>query len=117
MEVLKYIVENWYVFVGLIALLAGAIVSVVYFLRKPTEEQIKSVKEWLKYAITMAEANLGSGTGALKLRQVYDKFATTFPKLVYFVSFEQFQKWVSEALPWLENQLNSNSAVQDLIIK
>ena len=36
--------------------------------------QRKNIKEWLLYAVVEAEKNLGSKTGKIKLRQVYDEF-------------------------------------------
>lgn len=43
--------------------------------------QKKKVIEWLKYAVSMAEKELGKDTGQLKLRRVYDWFIEKFPKL------------------------------------
>ena len=51
--------QNWYVVVVVLVLLFG-----IYY----TITNKEKVKEWLKYAVTIAEAELGSGTGQLKLR-------------------------------------------------
>ena len=40
-----------------------------------------NVKEWLLWAVTQAEQYLGSGTGALKLRYVYDLAVEAFPPI------------------------------------
>ena len=56
----------------------------------PTNEQLKKVKEWLLWAVAEAEKELGSGTGQLKLRYVYDMFIVKFPSLAKIISFETF---------------------------
>ena len=76
---------------------------------------LQAVKEWLKYAVTIAEAELGSGTGQLKLRMVYDMFLQTFSTLAGKITFEDFSAYVDEALEWLDNQLESNAAVAAIV--
>ena len=60
---------------------------------------------------TFAEKNLGSGTGALKFRQVYDNFAVKFPTLVKFISFEKFSNYVDEALISMRKMLECNKDI------
>lgn len=95
--------------IGIIALAAG--IAVGNFVRLSREQKINSVKEWLKWAVTMAEKDLGSGTGQLKLRQVYSMAVTQFPWIIQLVSFEQFSAWVDEALKWMNSQIDSNKAI------
>ena len=73
---LDFLIENWPVLVALLAVLAAAGVAVYRFVGLPTEAQLDKVREWLLWAVTEAEKELGGGTGALKLRQVYDLFVT-----------------------------------------
>ena len=47
----------------------------------------KNMKNWLLYAVAAAEKALGSGTGELKLRQVYDAFLIKFPIISKLMSF------------------------------
>ena len=72
------------------------------------EERINCIKEWLKYAVVLAEKELGSGTGQLKLRKVYDMAVTKFPQIMLFISFDTFSKWVDEALEWMNKQLTTS---------
>lgn len=109
---MDFIVENWYIFVGLLAIIAAVVVYIVRFFKQPTEKQLESIKEWLLWATTEAEKRFGSGTGKLKLRYVYDLFAETFPWLAKIVSFETFSKLVDSALGDMNNLLASNNAVQ-----
>ena len=109
---MDFIVENWYILVGLLAIIAAVVVYIVRFFKQPTENQLESIKEWLIWATTEAEKRFGSGTGKLKLRYVYDLFAETFPWLAKIVSFETFSKLVDSALGDMNNLLASNNAVQ-----
>ncbi len=84
------------------------IARAIKFFKYPHSKQIECFKEWLVYAVSLAEKELGSGTGALKLRQVYDNFATKFPHLVEFISFEKFSNYVDEALISMRKMLENN---------
>lgn len=44
----------------------------------PSDKQLNKVREWLLYAVTKAEKELGGGTGQIKLRYVYDMFVARF---------------------------------------
>lgn len=75
---MKYIVENWFVIVGLIAVLTAGGYAVYVFMKMPSDKQLNKVREWLLYAVTKAEKELGGGTGQIKLRYVYDMFVARF---------------------------------------
>ena len=108
---MDFIVENWAVFVAALAVLAVAIIAIVRFVGLPTASQLAKVKEWLLWAVTEAEKDLGGGTGQLKLRQVYDLFVTRFPWLTKMISFELFSTMVDEALEEMRKMLDTNTAV------
>ena len=108
---MSWLSQNWYVIVSAVACIAVIVAGVIKFVKEPRETQIKNLKEWLKYAVTEAEKALGSGTGQLKLRYVYDMATSKFAFLK-FITFDKFSEWVDEALEWLENQLESNTAIQ-----
>lgn len=105
-------VDNWYLFVALGCILTLVVACVIKFLRLPSADKIENIKEWLKWAVVQAEKELGSGTGQLKLRLVYDWFVNTFPDIAKFITFETFSGWVDEALEWMRHQLESNDAVK-----
>ena len=100
-------------------LLAAALVIALYniyvFIKRPTDEQINSVKEWLIYAVTEAERELGSGTGQLKLRYVYNMFVERFPALSAAISFTMLSGLVDEALDHMKWMLETNKAVQNYV--
>lgn len=55
---MKYIVENWFVIVGLIAVLAAGGYAIYVFVKMPSDKQLNKVREWLLYAVTKAEKEL-----------------------------------------------------------
>ena len=108
MKALNFIIENWYFIVTAIVMIAMAVIIAMNFFNLPAKEQTAKVKEWLLYAVTEAEKQLGGGTGQLKLRQVYDLFVQRFPAVALAVSFETFSAWVDEALEQMRNMLAQN---------
>ena len=112
---MEWLINNWYLIVAAIAVVTAIVVAVKKFVGLPTEQQIESLKEWLKWAVTEAEKELGSGTGQLKLRRVYDLALAKFPWIERLVPFEEFSMWVDEALNWLNKQLESNKAVTRMV--
>ena len=94
--------ENWSVYIGLIVGAVLLIVGAISFYKMPKEEQIAKVKELILAWVTQAEKDLGSGTGPIKLRTVYDKFAKQFPVLFNVISFDTISDWVDEALEQME---------------
>lgn len=91
----------------LIVLILGGIYAI--FIAK-TEPQ--KIKEWLIFACAQAELYLGSGTGVLKLRKVYEMFIAQYPIFSKFISFEKFQEWTEEALIKFKEYLEKNERVK-----
>ena len=110
---MDFFINNWYLIVAGAAVLAGAGYSVYVFVKRPHTEQLKSVKEWMLFAVTKAEKELGSGTGKLKLRYVYDMFIAKFPWLGKVISFEMVSMMVDDALDEMRAMLESNNAVKE----
>lgn len=109
---MSFITDYWYIIVAAIAAVAVIIWLIIKFFKLPRESQIKKIKEWLLWAVTEAEKELGSGTGQLKLRYVYDMFVTKFPYVAKFVTFEMFSKLVDEVLEKFKDMFKNNKAVQ-----
>jgi hypothetical protein len=109
---MSFIVENWYIIVAAIVIVAVGVAAAVRFLKQPSDEQLDKVREWLLYATTLAEKELGGGTGKLKLRYVYGLFVDKFTWVAKVISFETFSELVDEALGQMNKLLTSNTAVQ-----
>ena len=97
----------------ILIIVAIVIIAALFIVR--AIKQPKKVKEWLLYAVIEAEKELGSGTGPVKLRSVYDMFITKFPKLSVFISFNTFSEWVDVALDYMEKLLTDNKDVKAII--
>lgn len=109
---LDFLMTNWQWIAGVIIIMTAAIITLIKFDKKTRDEQIHQVKEWLLYAVMEAEKELGSGTGALKLRFVYDMFITKFPLLVALIPFSTFSSFVDEALDKFKKLLATTPELQ-----
>lgn len=109
---MKFLYDNW----SLLLIIAVAVIITARYLQKiysmPSGEQQKKIKEWLLYAVIMAEKEFQNGTGQLKLRAVYNSFLEKFPSLVAIVSFELFSQYVDEALVEMKRILESNKDIE-----
>ena len=112
---IDFIVRNWYIIFSFIAIIIVAIVCVVNFFKQPTSEQIRQVREWLLYAVTEVEKIMGSKTGQLKLRMVYDMFLEKFPFISSVISFDKFSELVDEALEEMKHLLSTNEAIRNYV--
>lgn len=110
---MNWLIENWMVVFGLAVAVILAAIVVYRFFGMPTEKQVAKIKEWLIWACIEAEKALQSGTGQLKLRQVYDMFCAVpaFSWVAKLISFEMFSDWVSDALVTVKQMLVSNEAL------
>ncbi|MFO1442774.1 hypothetical protein KDN24_06045 [Bacillus sp. Bva_UNVM-123] len=114
---MNYLIENWYMIIGFLALL-GLIITVIYrYIKLPNSKQIEKVKAWLLLAVVNAEKELGEKTGRLKLRYVYDLFITRFKWISIIISFEMFSTLVDEALEEMRAMLAANKAVSQYVEK
>ena len=111
---MEWLMNNWFMLVALVAVLAVCFMAAKKWLGKPTAEQIANIKEWLLLAVTEAEKQLGGGTGQLKLRFVYDLAVERF-SWVSVIPFYTFSGWVDEALNEMKKMLAVNEKVKQLI--
>lgn len=112
---MNFIIENWYIIIAAIAAGFVAGVAVYHFIKLPMSGQLAKLREWLLYAVTMAEQELGGGTGQLKLRMVYDLFVERFPWLAKVISFGTFSDLVDDALVEMREMLAKNDKVQAIV--
>lgn len=112
---MEFLIENWAIIVAVVAIVSCAAVAIVKFVKSGKASQLESLRQWLLFAVTEAEKSLGSGTGKLKLRQVYDMFLSKFPWLAKVITFEQFSNMVDDALEDMNNMLSTNTAVKNYV--
>ena len=102
-----------------ILLLGIIFIAIVYFIysiiKMTKEERVEMIINCLISFVAAAEKEFGSGTGELKLMEVYSGFTATYPWLAKTLSFEQFKTLVNRALIRFEKMLN-NEAIKDIIL-
>ena len=97
--------------------LCAAGIMICCFLKLSKEKQIEMIKQWLLFIVIEAEKELGGGTGAVKLRFVYDKFINRFKFMSKLITFEMFSKMVDEALEVMRLMIQQNQNVAAYINK
>ncbi len=95
----------------IIALIVGALIGIIIIFYLIVNQK-KKIVEWLKYAVAEAEKLLGSGTGQLKLRKVYDWFCEKFPIVSALLPFGVFSAWVDNALLVMNKWLETNGRIE-----
>lgn len=115
MDILIFIAKNICPLLAMVAAIGLVVIEVYNFLTKPTANQIESLQEFLKAEVVRAEQALGSGTGELKLRQVYDAAVKAYPWVGKFLTFERFKGLVDVALDWMKEQMDKNVDISNLI--
>ena len=108
---INFILENWYIILAFVAAGVVAGIAVYHYMKQPRADQLRKVREWLLWAVIQAERALGSGTGQLKLRSVYDLFVVRFHWLAKIVPFDMFCKMVDDALDEMRELLENNEDV------
>ena len=114
---MKMIMDNWALIIAVIAIILAAGGCVWRFYKLPSDKQQQTVKEWLLWAVTKAETELGGGTGQLKLAMVYDLFITRFPAIAKVMSFDMFCNLVDKALDKMNEILSKNEKIADIVEK
>ena len=107
---MNWLVGNWYLFVVIFAGVGVFGLLFTAFFGQPTEKQKEKIKEWLIWACIEAERALQSGTGQLKLREVWNLFCAVpaFGWVARIISFDTFSGWVTEALSTVKRMLVEN---------
>lgn len=82
-----------------------------WFYKLEKSKQLEMIRQWLLLAVIEAEKQLGGGTGAVKLRFVYDKFIERFKFMSKIITFEQFSSLVDEALEVMKLMIQQNQNV------
>lgn len=103
-----FICDYWYILISIAAVIALAGIVIYNFVKIPPSQQLEKIQEWLLYAVVEAEHELGSGTGQIKLRMVYDMFIGKFPSVAKVLTFDSFSALVDTALEKMEALLKTN---------
>lgn len=105
---MKFLIDNWSLLVIIFAACTLAWFKFKKLSELPDQAQQQKIKEYLLYAVIMAEKEFQNGTGQLKLRYVWSLFLDKFPSVAPVVSFEVFSSWVDEVLVQMKSLLETN---------
>lgn len=106
--------EYWFIIILIIAVIATISIKVYEFIKQPNAEQLNKVQQWLVFAVAKAEEVLGSGTGQMKLKYVYDMFITKFPAIAIFISYEKFVEMTEDALTEFKELIANNKQIRKI---
>lgn len=112
---MEFIIDYWYIILAAMVAITVCVVFAVRFAKKPSDEQLSKVREWLLIAVIEAEKMFGSNSGKVKLRYVYDLFVGKFPWVAKVISFELFSDLVDDALEEMRELLDKNDAVAEYV--
>lgn len=114
---IEYIMSSFGVIVGLFCVLACVCVAVYEFTKEPDEDQKEKVKQWLVWACVEAEKSLSSGTGQLKLRQVWNNFCSVpaFSSIAKVVTFSMFESLVKDSLKKAKEMIVGNKSLAEYV--
>ena len=102
--------------IGLISIVVIPVIFVVYnFITQTKEQQIANIKQWLIYACIEAEKLLGSKTGKVKLRYVYDLFVSKYKFISCIIPFDTFSSWVDDSLVQMREMIEQNMAIENYV--
>ncbi|MEI6580143.1 MAG: hypothetical protein WCN92_11885 [Eubacteriales bacterium] len=101
--------------ITVILVLALIITAVYWYKKHATKSQKIKVTQWLLWAVSEAEKQLGSNTGKLKLAMVYDMFLARFPQVARVMSFTVFSMLVDKALKQMADMIAGNPNIENLI--
>lgn len=97
-----------FVAIAVMVIFIATIYVIDFIKNKSREEKIVAVKEWLLFCVTKMENIYGSGTGQMKLRAAWDFALQRFPFLAMIVTFDEFSKWIDEALEQMKEMLKND---------
>lgn len=112
---MELIINNWTLLVVVLAAIVCVTVYMKKFADKPTEEQIKALKEWMLWITIEAERQLGGGTGKAKLRFCYNEFCKTFSWMAKIMTFDEFSCMIDSVLIDMRKLLETNQAIKGYV--
>ena len=111
MQVLDYILNHLEFIVTLIVIIVGSVRIVKQFMGLSKDEREKQIRQWLLKAVIDMESYFGSKTGKLKLAACYAAFCKDLPWAAKYVTVEDFEKYVDEALEEMRKLIETNKAI------
>lgn len=111
----KMILENGVVFVVLAILILFAIYIILRFLKLTPQQQLDKVRIALLYMVTEAEKELKGKTGRVKRSMVWEWLVERFPFITLFITEEQYDRMLDQALEEFKKLLEDNQSLYDYV--
>ena len=92
-----------------IAIVLVAIISLIWMWKKGYRKQVREI---LLILVVQAEKAWGSGTGAVKFSEVYNKLPTIVTLLF---TRNEIEKMINDSVEQMKRYIESNSAVRSVI--
>ena len=109
MNVIKFVVTYW----DSIVVVLSVIAAVLLMLRKGMKAQVFEI---LKYLVTIAEEEYGSGTGALKKQAVIAEIYERMPSILkYFLTEKAISDMIESAWQWMVDLIEENASVKEAL--
>lgn len=105
---MDFVLNYGFIIVLLLICISALGIRLFYFAYLPSEEKIENLMNVLYWLVSEAEKDLGSGTGALKLRKVYAACVKELPWVAKLMSFNKFADYVDDALKWMRTEIEKN---------
>ena len=108
METVKMILENWVYFFILLILGLLTVYAILRFMKLTPKQQLENM-------VTEAEKELKSKTGRIKRSMVWEWLVERFPIVTLFITEEQYDKLLDQALEDFRKMLESNTSLYDYV--
>lgn len=105
-NIVSFVSAHYFDILILILIIAGVFIKMKNLI-------CNNLVEWLVMRVGDAEIYLGSKTGQMKLREVYNAFVSGRPVLSIFISFDKFRELVDVALEKFESMLSDNGVIKE----
>lgn len=115
METVKMILENWVYFFILLILGLLTVYAILRFMKLTPKQQLEKVKVALLYMVTEAEKELKSKTGRIKRSMVWEWLVERFPIVTLFITEEQYDKLLDQALEDFRKMLENNKELYNYV--
>ncbi len=109
MNILNWLIENWFVIVVFVCVLFVLLVHIIKLFIMEPEKRLSFIKDTIFSLVLMAEKELGSKTGEMKLKLVITTFYKKYPFIRLILSENKLIDVIEESVVEMKNILKKNS--------
>ncbi len=109
MNILNWLIENWFLIVIFLCFFGKSIINTINFLLMEPNKRLLFIRENILNLVLKAEEQLGSKTGELKLKLVINLFYKKYPIARLIISETKLIEMIEESVTEMKNTLKENS--------